>query len=35
MHGLSVFVWGSGSRLQAGMVRRERERLQQRQAQDR
>jgi len=32
MHGLAVFVWGRGSRLQEGMVQRERERLQQRQA---
>ena len=35
VHGLSVFVWGSGSRLRAGMVQRERERLQQRQVGDR
>ncbi len=34
MHALSVFVWGSGSPLRAGMVRRERERLQQRQVGD-
>jgi hypothetical protein len=32
IHGLAVFVWGSGSRLRAGMVQRERERLQLRQA---
>ena len=32
IHGLAVFVWGSGSRLRAGMVQRERERLQHRQA---
>jgi len=32
IHGLVVFVWGSGSRLRAGMVQRERERLQHRQA---
>lgn len=30
MHGLAVFVWGSGSRLKDTMVQRERERLQQR-----
>ncbi len=30
MHGLAAFVWGRGSQLQEGMVRRERERLQQR-----
>ena len=30
MHGLSVFVWGSGSGLRAGMVQRERERLEMR-----
>jgi hypothetical protein len=30
MHGLSVFVWGSGSALRAGMVQRERERLEKR-----
>lgn len=27
MHGLSVFVWGTGSRLQDVMLQRERERL--------
>lgn len=31
MHGLSVFVWGTGSRLQDGMLQRERERLAQQQ----
>ncbi len=31
MHGLSVFVWGKGSRLRANLVQRERDRLQQRQ----
>lgn len=31
MHGLSVFVWGTGSRLQDVMLQRERERLAQQQ----
>ena len=31
MHGLSVFVWGAGSRFQDGMLQRERERLAQQQ----